>query len=611
MGAPEPTLPESLFDGRYRIVRVLGAGGFGQVFLAEDLRLGRDVAIKELLADRQHDRATYDRYLERFQREARAGSSLRSQNVVTVYDLHVDADGNYYLVLEYVDGQDLSDLLAQVGVLPLERALAITLDIARALDQVHEQDIVHRDIKPANILITVRGLAKLSDFGLAQVAHESQRSQLASRHPGTPVYMSPEQRVGYGYIDGRSDLYSLGLVLYEMLTGRRYGESGQPIVRARPDLPPAVIAMIDKLLQEDRDDRYQSARALIHDLSRIAEQPDIPVAALPSSQAAARPPTVPSPVSPPPPVLMPPASGPPAFAPPASPAITPSFPAAPAPARRSGGQIGLIIAAAACILVVVAASVLVLGNARSRHASSNTAHVPPTPAIAPTALPTAPAPTPAAPTAPEVGAATPTVISSPASGGASAAVTATSNVVPSGPGSDPRLTAAPAPTSDPARRASSVETNVPSSDVNGAGATWDDPGNLLEIKIAPGWRQVNDPTMPERILEGPDGTSLFLVVFSPQQGTVMDEILIQRQTFDSDPKVRYTYPEVPFDPHIGNEQALSFRFGYSLKDAADTRERSGQIWVINHGGKEFLFIAYAIGSARPALEAIVGSVMFH
>ena len=224
--AQEPILPESLFDGRYHLVRVLGAGGFGQVFLAEDTRLGRDVAIKELLADRQRDRATYDRYLERFQREARAGSALRSQNVVTVYDLHVDADGNYYLVLEYVEGQDLSDLLAQVGVLPLERALAITLDIARALDQVHEQDIVHRDIKPANILITVRGLAKLSDFGLAQVAHESQRSQIASRHPGTPVYMSPEQRVGYGYIDGRSDLYSLGLVLYEMLTGRRFGETG-------------------------------------------------------------------------------------------------------------------------------------------------------------------------------------------------------------------------------------------------------------------------------------------------------------------------------------------------------------------------------------------------
>ena len=142
----ETVLPASLLAGRYRIERVIGEGAFGRVYLALDSRLRRNVAVKELLASRHTtDSATYERYLERFQREARATGMIQHPNVVTVYDLHVDADGNHYLVMEYVDGTNLRDLLAQVGTLPEARAVAIAVDVARALEAVHEGGIVHRE----------------------------------------------------------------------------------------------------------------------------------------------------------------------------------------------------------------------------------------------------------------------------------------------------------------------------------------------------------------------------------------------------------------------------------------------------------------------------------
>ena len=267
--APGAT-PTSLFEDRYRIERVIGEGAFGRVYLAMDTRLRRNVAVKELLASRNTtDHATYERYLERFQREARATGTIQQPTVVTVYDLHVDAQGNNYLVMEYVDGTNLRDLLAQVGTLPVGRAVAIATDVARALEAVHEQEIVHRDIKPANIMITRRGAAKLMDFGIAQVGHESLRTQVASGHPGTPIYMSPEQSSGYGYIDGRSDLYALGLILYEMLAGEPYARRRRPLGTVRSDLPPALVAIVDRLMARDVDARYQSATDLLADLEAL------------------------------------------------------------------------------------------------------------------------------------------------------------------------------------------------------------------------------------------------------------------------------------------------------------------------------------------------------
>jgi serine/threonine protein kinase len=305
-------LPTSILDERYRIERVIGEGAFGRVYLAMDNRLRRNVAVKELLASRNTtDRETYARYLDRFQREARATGTIQQPNVVTVYDLHVDDAGNNYLVMEYVDGTNLRDLLAQVGTLPPARAVAIGIDVARALEAVHEQEIVHRDLKPANIMITRRGVAKLMDFGIAQVGHESLRTQVASGHPGTPMYMSPEQSTGYGYIDGRSDLYSLGLVLYEMLVGEAFVKRRLPIGTARPDLPPGLVAVVDRLLQKDAAARYQSAGEVVQALTEVGRTLGVPTRDTPQSTAAPPPSGMAWPQ--PPPSSAPPGGAPPAY----------------------------------------------------------------------------------------------------------------------------------------------------------------------------------------------------------------------------------------------------------------------------------------------------------
>jgi len=263
--------PIILFDGRYRIERVIGQGAFGRVFLAFDTRLRRNIAVKELLTARTGtDAATYERYLDRFQREARAAGVVQHPNIVAVYELAIDPDDNHYLMMEYVDGTDLRDLLAQVGTLPVDRSVTIALEVARALEAVHEHDIVHRDLKPANIMLTRRGVAKVTDFGIAQVGNESMRTQVVSGHPGTPMYMSPEQRSGSGYLDGRSDLYSLGLILYEMLAGEPYTRKRQPLHMARPNLPLQLIAIVDTLMAQDASDRYQHAGEVVEALSALS-----------------------------------------------------------------------------------------------------------------------------------------------------------------------------------------------------------------------------------------------------------------------------------------------------------------------------------------------------
>lgn len=263
--------PVTILDDRYRIERVIGTGAFGRVYLGFDTRLRRNVAIKELLAARDTtDHATYRQYVERFDREARAAAILQHPNIVTVYELAVDRDETIYLLMEYVDGTNLRDLLAQVGPLPVERAVTISLEIGRALVAVHEQDIVHRDLKPANVMLTRRGVTKLTDFGVAQVGHESQRTQSAARHPGTPLYMSPEQASGRGYLDGRSDLYSMGLILYEMLAGESYGRTRRPLNVARPDLSSPLVTIVNTLIARDADERYGDAGAVVAAIEEFA-----------------------------------------------------------------------------------------------------------------------------------------------------------------------------------------------------------------------------------------------------------------------------------------------------------------------------------------------------
>jgi len=215
----------TIIDGKYTIIRQLGKGAFAYVWLAEDHAVGQQVAIKEL----RHSELSHDEFVEfarRFQREARIGRVLEHPNIIRVYTVEHWGD-DLLLVMEYVEGETLRERLDRQGPLPLEAALDVTMQLCDALDAVHAHPlgIVHRDIKPSNVLLSERGqvklLPKLTDFGLAQLAGESDRSVGRGRHhPGTPLYMAPEQETGFGYLAPAADIYALSLTVGEMLTGQ-------------------------------------------------------------------------------------------------------------------------------------------------------------------------------------------------------------------------------------------------------------------------------------------------------------------------------------------------------------------------------------------------------
>jgi len=279
-----PMIGESI--SHYRIVGKLGSGGMGEVYLAEDTSLRRKVAVKFLSPEKQQDQSAHFRIL----REARSAACLEHANICTIHEIG-SVEGKDVIVMEYVEGQTLKDRLA-AGPLPLEEALRIVCDIAEALEEAHEKGIIHKDLKPGNIMITRKGKAKVMDFGLAMKSvskdgFESSADTVTqtvwgTQTGGTPAYMSPEQLLGES-IDVRTDIFSLGIVFYEMLAGthpflattsaatsdRILHEEPRPVSKINPAAPEDVGKLITRMMAKDPKDRPGSARELLEDLHAV------------------------------------------------------------------------------------------------------------------------------------------------------------------------------------------------------------------------------------------------------------------------------------------------------------------------------------------------------
>jgi serine/threonine protein kinase/beta-lactam-binding protein with PASTA domain len=267
-----------MLAGRYVVSRRVGVGGMADVYLAEDTQLHRDVALKILHPQYAGDEG----FVERFRREAQAAAKLQHPNIVQIYDWGREGDFNF-IVMEYVEGMSLKDYLAEEGPLEIVEATRIARDVLAALAYAHRTGLVHRDIKPGNILIGQDDKVQVTDFGIARAEAASTMTQTGTIL-GTAYYLSPEQAQGQ-QLDGRSDIYSLGVVLYEMLTGRRPFEGDSPVSIAykhvrevprppsvyRPDVPRPLEAIVMNGLAKKPEDRYSSAALMARDLEAFGQ----------------------------------------------------------------------------------------------------------------------------------------------------------------------------------------------------------------------------------------------------------------------------------------------------------------------------------------------------
>ena len=271
----------AIINDRYELTRRIGRGGMADVFLGRDRLLDRQVAIKVLFPEF----ATDPNFVERFRREAQAAANLSHPNIVNVYDWGRHS-GTYYICMEYVEGRTLAEILRTNGHVTAKQAAEIASEVAAALGFAHEAGLVHRDVKPANILIGSNGQVKVADFGIARAMNAPTESNLtqAGAVMGTATYFSPEQAQG-GQPDPRSDLYSLGVVMYEMVSGRppfsgenpvsiaykQVHDNPQPLNQLVVDIPRSYEAIVAKLLAKDPTIRYTSATALRDDLRRFRD----------------------------------------------------------------------------------------------------------------------------------------------------------------------------------------------------------------------------------------------------------------------------------------------------------------------------------------------------
>ena len=265
--------------GRYEMIRPIGKGAMGEVFLGRDPNINRLTAIKTVHFEETFAAEDIEQIRAKFFREAESAGTLSHPHIVTIYDAGEDGD-SAYIAMEFLEGSTLLNFARRQKLLPLRRFIRYMVQVAEALEYAHSQGVIHRDIKPANIILTQSGQIKITDFGIAHIATSSQTQTGVVK--GTPYYMSPEQFSGQK-VDGRSDIFSLGTTMFQLLTGTLpfYAESPallmnqimnfpHPNPRAiNPRIVPQMVTIVDKALAKNRDSRYQSAKALARDLWQL------------------------------------------------------------------------------------------------------------------------------------------------------------------------------------------------------------------------------------------------------------------------------------------------------------------------------------------------------
>ncbi len=270
-------------DGRYKILELIGKGGMANVYKSLDKQLGRYVAVKVLKEDYRDDKE----FVRRFNVEAQAAASISNPHIVSIYDVGCE-EGMHYIVMELIEGETLKDYIERVKVIPWQEAADYSIQICEGIEEAHNNSVIHRDIKPQNIIMTPDGILKITDFGIARATTQATMTMVNNNTIGTAHYLSPEQARG-GYTDERTDIYSMGVVMYEMLTGtlpfdddspvaiaiKHLQEDAAPVTQINPEVPKAFEYIVMKAMSKEQDSRYSSVTQMIADLNRMLNNPDI------------------------------------------------------------------------------------------------------------------------------------------------------------------------------------------------------------------------------------------------------------------------------------------------------------------------------------------------